>query len=228
MGDLNIKSKLKLLIAYHVGEVLDLLLASYSGTPDFTNELILLIARYNDLQRDAQQKRIDRQNVLVEMNHLRLSIMEFIDQAGPQELNLERIRTQLLEEENFQRILELKITKDSFIGMRREEEIVRESLEFKWASFFAIGSDGTVHHRESLLSAIHLLQLRYQLTARTQRELSGAAFFNYLLTASRQLRELSGIADVNWIYSESYLQQQLPISREMVLAFTHETVEKLL
>jgi hypothetical protein len=158
MNNLNIKGKLKLLIAYNVGEVLGLVLNHLGERTPLVNEVIMMIARYNDLNRDAEHRRLDREGVAVEMNKIRLSIIELIDLAGPDELPLEPVAHALLNEDRFRGIIEKKETRETFRGLFDETEIVIESLEFLPEAYarFGTGLSGA----QQLWNALQLLQLR--------------------------------------------------------------------
>ena len=158
MNNLNIKDKLKLLLAYNVGEVLDLILTYLGERTPLVNEVIMMIARYNDLNRDAERRRLDREGVAIEMNKLRLSVIELIDLAGPDELLLEPVAHALLNEGRFREIIEKKITRETFRGLFDETEIVIESLEFQPEALSRFGNSlGRAQH---VWAALQMLQLR--------------------------------------------------------------------
>lgn len=162
MEYIDIKHKLKLLIAYNIGEVLNIILSNINTEGKVTNDVILLFARYNDLNRDVNLKKIEREETLIEVNKLRLAILDFLDDLDSSDIQLENIGKILLEEGKFKEVIEMKIEKIQFIGMFESGTFKIEKLVFKWRDFF-LSKNGVIKNIEHLEAAMNLIEVKKNL-----------------------------------------------------------------
>ena len=228
MDPQNVKNKLKLLVAYNVGEVLTLLLSALRNANKQVNEAIIHLSRYNDLNRDARLERMQRNEVAAEMNRLRLAIMGFIDDAEPADLDLAYISEALIGQERFNEIIEKKVIDLDFRGIFENETLQSEYLDFNWKKFFSTNAAGELFHLDDLISAIHLLQAKFELPLWQFTGEQSPDLWGGLLPVVEQLRELPVNEREQWEVSVQEARAALPKDAEPLLACLHETIEVLL
>ena len=217
MNHFTINTKLKLLVAYNIGEVLHLILTAILQETEKIKEVILLIARYNDLNRDAKMERLEREEISIEMNKIRLSIMDFLEEATPEELDYENIEKALIQEDQFNKIIKEKITHLDFRGMFNSKPIESKTLDFDWKTYFLPSDTESIVHFPALTTAFHLLETKFDLPL---TDFSSSS----LVAAAIRLRQTTKGAAIQWEFEG--LQDSS--NQETILAFAHETVEKLI
>ncbi|MEM6767091.1 MAG: hypothetical protein AAF824_07235 [Bacteroidota bacterium] len=157
----NVKVKLKLLLAYDIGEVINLLMQCLGERTSMVNTVILQLARYNDINRDATSGILKYEEVITEMNRLRLSIMKFIDGASPNELDFETIMNTLLQDDRFNTVISQKVKRIEFRGFLEDGVVEFKYLDFNWESYFLDDQTSSLLHIKKLLSALHIIQTKY-------------------------------------------------------------------
>lgn len=229
MTEFSIKTQLKLLTAYNVGEVLDVILHSLAEPGQKVNEVILLLSRYRDLNRDAGVGRIDRDETTTEMKRIRWSIMAFLDDASAQELHFERAAQLLQTDNRLQHIVEPRSEKITFRGMLgTEEEIIIETLAFKWQEHFLPQGSQQLHHTEQLIAALQLLQGKYLEPTTDWANLEGEALLGSLYQAARELREIPKVKTYAWEHVLTPPPQRFSDDSMSVVGYVHETIEVLM
>jgi len=227
MTERNIKTKLKLLVAYNIGEVIDLIMISLGQTTSKVNEVILHLARYNDINRNARVGRYSEEEILVEMNRLRLAIMDFIDSSKPEELNLNLVANSLLDENKFNDIIEKKVSTIEFHGMLEDEIIKSETLEFNWRKYFISDKGQTGTNIDHLISAIHFLQTKYGIKVSEFENLQSQKLIEELLFSTETLRSSPRTKDISWDVSVKQAKASYPNDMETFFLCLHETIEML-
>ena len=155
-----IKNNLKLLVAYNIGDVITILRRSIVGETDIINEILLIFARYNDLNRDARLNKLNRDNVIAEISKIRFALMQLIDKTTESDISFDAVLRILFEEEMYQNILERKIEEIHFIGMLRSRRMKYETIIFNWRNYF-ISNDGYLKNINKLQAAINIIEMRY-------------------------------------------------------------------
>lgn len=230
INTIDIKTKLKVLIAYDIGEVLDLLLKCLRQQNEKINEAILLLSRYQDLNRELATEQVNWEASKAERNRLRLAILEFIDATDQLELDLHQAGQVLITENRFQEVIEKRTEKIIFRGMldNEDQEILIEQLVFRWDDYFQVAESNHLYRKWQWAAAVDLLADKFQRPPIRWSGLSDEQFLQKLYQQSRELRQLPEVAHYSW-------EEQLPSTpaeaisqQKLVLAYVHETIEKLL
>ena len=162
MSTFNIKSNLKLLVAYNVGEVLDIVFSSIQESDDITSQLITLKARYLDLYGRIERKSITEDEIAQEMNLIRFQLLELIDETKPGDINFDQVATQIYDQGKFDQIIGQRKVRRTSYGMLESKTIEFEVNVIDWKKFF-FTKEGHLKSTTNLEQAINLVESWYKI-----------------------------------------------------------------
>lgn len=221
MNYLALNNKIKLLVAYNIGEVLDLLLNSIVPESEKVNEVILLIGRYNDINRDARLKRMVRNEISIEINKIRLSLLNFLTEATPEFFDYKKIEQALIHDDRFNKIIKRKIVDWDFRGATDSKQITTKTLVFDWENYFLNSTATELINVQNLIDTIHLFEAKFHLSLSKLEGLKPHKFSIALAKSVSQLRSQLSNKRIKWKVEYSSSPNNL---RELI-AYLNETIE---
>lgn len=223
MEKVELKNKLKLLIAYNVGEVFGLLFNVLHADSALGNQLVMLISRYNDINRDARFDRLSREETSIEMNKLRFSILSTIDEMDWKEIDYQKLSVLLIDENKFNQIIEKRVENYHFRGFFDDTTIPVEYLYFNWEYLFLTENKEEIKNFDGLIDAVRLVQLKLNLPLLPYDVQNEQNYPVRLPEAIKEIRTHPSLHQVNWSNPVETVGDR-QFSHQQTIAAFHETL----